>query len=232
MEQEKPITLLGFSGQEETSFGKYFAPLLNIRIEDHISQISRPIGPLETGFDIIIPGEWFMVKHPMSFKGNEIQMKSHICDPESIISYDEIVLDDDEVLWIGSLTTIKAPDSDKLKELVFEEYLKFKNLFGEPQAQKPSTYQTFDHQIQIKGKEASFGPIYHLSEKGLGALREYLDSMLAQEKIAKSDANIGVFIIFVPKPNGKFQLCVDYRKLNAVTIKDPYPLLLVYELRD
>jgi predicted aspartyl protease len=39
-EWEKPITLLGFSGQEETSFGKYFAPLLNLRIEDYIFQIS------------------------------------------------------------------------------------------------------------------------------------------------------------------------------------------------
>jgi hypothetical protein len=37
MEQENPITLLGFSGEEVTSFGKYFAPLLNIRLEDYIS---------------------------------------------------------------------------------------------------------------------------------------------------------------------------------------------------
>jgi hypothetical protein len=45
MEHAKPITLLGFSGQEETSFKKYFTPLLNIRIEDHIPQISCEIGP-------------------------------------------------------------------------------------------------------------------------------------------------------------------------------------------
>jgi hypothetical protein len=36
-----------------------------------------------------------MVEHPMSFEGNEIQVKQHICDPESIISYDETVLDDE-----------------------------------------------------------------------------------------------------------------------------------------
>jgi hypothetical protein len=35
--------LLGFSGQEETSFGKYFAPLINSRIEEHIFQISCEI---------------------------------------------------------------------------------------------------------------------------------------------------------------------------------------------
>ena len=28
----------------------------------------------------------------------------------------------------------------------------------------------------------------------------------------------------VPKKNGKLRVCVDYRKLNAQTIKDPFPL--------
>jgi hypothetical protein len=49
VEQEKPITLLGFLGQEETFIGKYFTPLLNIKIEDQISQVSCEIGPLEMG---------------------------------------------------------------------------------------------------------------------------------------------------------------------------------------
>jgi hypothetical protein len=56
--------------------------------------------------------------------------------------------------------------------------------------------------------------------------------MLAQGKITESDANMGAPIIFIPKPNGKLRLCVDYRGLNAVTIKDPYPLPLMDELRD
>jgi hypothetical protein len=51
MEHEKPITLLGYSGQEELSFGKYFAPLLNIIIEEHRSQVLCEIGPLEKGTD-------------------------------------------------------------------------------------------------------------------------------------------------------------------------------------
>jgi hypothetical protein len=56
MEREKPISLLRFSGQEKTLFGKYFVPLLNIKIKNHVSQVSCKIGPLEKGIDLIIPG--------------------------------------------------------------------------------------------------------------------------------------------------------------------------------
>ena len=30
--------------------------------------------------------------------------------------------------------------------------------------------------------------------------------------------------MIVPKKNGKIRVCVDYRKLNATTITDPFPL--------
>jgi hypothetical protein len=56
--------------------------------------------------------------------------------------------------------------------------------------------------------------------------------MLLQRKITECDANMGAPVIVIPKPNGKLRLYVDYRKLNAVTIKDPYPLPLMDELRD
>jgi hypothetical protein len=53
--------------------------------------------------------------------------------------------------------------------------------------------------------------------------------MLEKGKIMESDANMGAPIIFIPKPNGKLRLCVDYRKLNTVTIKDPFTLPLMDE---
>jgi hypothetical protein len=171
MEREKPISLLGFSGEQETSFGKYFAPFINLRIAEHITQVSCEIGPLEKGVDLIIPGGWFLVEHPMSFEGNEIQVKQHLCDPEWIISYDETLLDDEEAVWIGSLTATQAPNTEQIKEIVPEEYHDYLELFGEPLAQELPPHRSFDYQIGIKeGKEVPFGTIYHLSEKELGAL--------------------------------------------------------------
>jgi hypothetical protein len=34
----------------------------------------------------------------------------------------------------------------------------------------------------------------------------------------------------VPKKNGKLRICIDFRKLNATTKKDPYPLPFIDEM--
>jgi len=34
----------------------------------------------------------------------------------------------------------------------------------------------------------------------------------------------------IPKNNGKLKICVDVKKLNATTKKDPYPLLFIDEV--
>ena len=39
-------------------------------------------------------------------------------------------------------------------------------------------------------------------------------------------------IVVVPKKSGKLRVCVDYRKLNAATIKDPFPMPFVDTLLD
>jgi hypothetical protein len=100
---------------------------------------------LEKGTDLIIAGGWFMVEHLMSFEGNEIHVKQHICNPESIISYDEMVLDDEGVVWIGLLTTTNTPEKKELETIVPEEYDLFMNLFGEPVVQELPSYRLFDH---------------------------------------------------------------------------------------
>jgi hypothetical protein len=70
----------------------------------------------------------------MSFEGNEIQVQQHHCDPESIISFDETLLDEEEPVWVGSLTATQAPSTEQIKEIVPEEYHDYMDLFGEPLA--------------------------------------------------------------------------------------------------
>jgi hypothetical protein len=63
-------------------------------------------------------------------------------------------------------------------------------------------------------------------------LREYLDAALKKGWIRASKSPSAVPILFVLKKDGSDRLCVDYRGLNKVTIKNRYPLPLISELLD
>jgi hypothetical protein len=66
----------------------------------------------------------------------------------------------------------------------------------------------------------------------LKTLSEFLNKTLASSKITRSNFYGATPILFVPKDNGKLRICVDYRGLNKMKIKDKYPLSLMSELRD
>src|SRR5437016_2800653 len=75
--------------------------------------------------------------------------------------------------------------------------------------------------------------MYSLSELELKALREFLDAALTSSKISLSRSSTSAPILFVPKPRGRgLRLCVNYRGLNKITIRNRYPLPLIDELRD
>ena len=91
----------------------------------------------------------------------------------------------------------------------------------------------YDHRINlIEGAEALWGPLYGMSEQELRELREWLDRQVAAGKIVKSSSSAAAPILLVGKPDDSFRLCVDYRALNKVTVKNRYPLPLMTELRE
>ena len=84
----------------------------------------------------------------------------------------------------------------------------------------------------VHGPSPPFGPIYGLSEPELEALRGYIDENLARGSIRHSKSPTGAPILFLKKKDGLLRLCVDYRGLNRVTIRNRYPLPLIPELPD
>lgn len=89
-------------------------------------------------------------------------------------------------------------------------------------------YGLFDYEIRIKeGKEPTFRLIYQLLLLEMKTLRKYIEENLKKGYIQKSLLSAGYPIIFVPKKGGELRLCVDYRHLNEITIKDRHLLPLI-----
>ena len=96
-----------------------------------------------------------------------------------------------------------------------------------------SQYKSWDHKISLMLEISSkIGPIYTLFYTQLETLRNYLDKNLKKGFIREAKTTVGFLILFVLKKDGKFRLCVNYRKLNTITIKDKYPLPNIGKFQD
>lgn len=111
----------------------------------------------------------------------------------------------------------------------------FLSLFDRSQASHLPEHRSWDHEINLRpnedGKEPDlpWGPLYAMSRDELVLLRKTLLDLLDKNFIRVSQSPAAAPILFVKKPGGGLRFCVDYRKLNALTVKDRYPLPLIQE---
>jgi hypothetical protein len=63
-------------------------------------------------------------------------------------------------------------------------------------------------------------------------VNKMIDDMLTHRIISKSNSPLASPVVIVKKKDGSNRFCVDYRKLNNITIKDNYPIPLIEETLD
>lgn len=86
-----------------------------------------------------------------------------------------------------------------------------------------------DYKFSIQLTESS-KPFYYTprrlsSEKG--EVRRIINDLLQRQIIRPSTSNFSSPIVLTKKKNNTYRLCVDYRSLNKITVKDRYPLPLI-----
>ena len=69
-----------------------------------------------------------------------------------------------------------------------------------------------------------------MSPTELRELKKQLQELIESGFIRPSLSSWGVPVLFVKKKDGSLRMCIDYRTLNNVTIKNKYPLLRIDDL--
>ena len=90
-----------------------------------------------------------------------------------------------------------------------------------------------DHRIELEPHTSPPSrPTYRLSPTELDELRKQLEDLTQHGFIQPSRSPFGAPVLFVKKKGGELRMCVDYRALNKITIKNKYPLPRIDELLD
>ncbi|GKF92240.1 putative reverse transcriptase domain-containing protein [Tanacetum coccineum] len=73
---------------------------------------------------------------------------------------------------------------------------------------------------------------YQLAPSEMKSLSEQLQELSNKGFIRPSSSPWGAPVLFVKKKDGSFRMCIDYRELNKLTVKNLYPLPRIDDLFD
>ena len=100
----------------------------------------------------------------------------------------------------------------------------------------PKTFppkRAIDHRIElILGLKPLSKAPYKMSPMELAEMRKQLIELLDASYIQPSKAPYGAPVLFQKKHDGSLRMCVDYRALNKVTVKNKYLVPLIQDLFD
>jgi transposase InsO family protein len=124
------------------------------------------------------------------------------------------------------------PDNlDLLRARLPPVYQAYQDVFSKAAADQLPKHQFYDHKIVLtEPLPNAYSALYKQSVEELEATKKYLQDNLEKGFIEHSRSPFASPILCVRKANGDLRVCVDYRKLNAITRKDAYPIPRIDEL--
>jgi hypothetical protein len=180
------------------------------------------------------------INHEIRFNQEVPRKRIKITAVDKAECYQLLADPDNDILVIGA-KEIGTPDiqiKEEIKEPKIPQELapilkEYKDVFPEELPEGLPPKRTVDHKIDlIAGAEPTWRAIYQLAKPEFEALKKELDELLARGAIRPSKSPFGAPILFVKKKDGSYRMCIDYRELNEITIKNRYPLPLIQEIFD
>ncbi|GKA38853.1 putative reverse transcriptase domain-containing protein, partial [Tanacetum coccineum] len=197
-------TVLFDSGADFSFISTKFAPLLNVK-----PSIVSP------GFDVLVGMDWLS------------KNKAEIVCHEKVV---RIPLEGGEVLRVQGERTLggtktlmitKAEESELSDISIVQDFV---DVFPEDLSRLPPQRQV-EFQIDlIPGATPVAKSPYRLAPSEMQELFEKLQELQDKGFIRPSHSPWGSPVLFVKKKDDSMRMCIDYRELNKLTVKNCYPL--------
>ena len=127
-------------------------------------------------------------------------------------------------------TLASKSTTDPTKKLL-TEYHDFFDVFPQADSDILLLHCPYDHKIPlIEKKTPPWGLLYSMSQDELKVLKKYLKKNPSKGFIRASSSLATFSVLFAHKLRSGLQFCVDYKQLNAMTIKNQYSLPLIKEI--
>ncbi|GJZ64275.1 putative reverse transcriptase domain-containing protein [Tanacetum coccineum] len=136
-------------------------------------------------------------------------------------------------IFLAHVTMKKAEDNSKEKRLEDVPIVQdFPEVFPEDLSGIPPTRQV-EFQIDLMHGAAPVARApYRLAPSEMKELSNQLKELSDKGFIRPSSSPWGALVLFVKKKDGSFRMCIDYRELNKLTVKNRYPLPRIDDLFD
>ena len=199
------------------------------------------------GYDMILGMDWLEQWGEMlcqwkqkwiQFLYNGQVVKLQGLFPSDVVELHEISLEEvmafhqENEIWAAAMvspdTSMVSADTPAALLPLLEQ---FNDIFVEPKALPPE--RTYDHAIHLlPGAVPINSRPYRYSPLQKDEIERQVQDMIAAGIITPSLSPFASPVLLVKKKDGTCRFCVDYRKLNALTIKSKFPLPVVDELLD
>ncbi|GJV34560.1 putative reverse transcriptase domain-containing protein [Tanacetum coccineum] len=245
-------TTLFDSGADYSFVSTTFIPLLGIEPSDlgfsyEIEITSRQLVEIDKvirGFKLEIEGHVFDIKLIL-FRNSSFDViigmdclsnhKAEIICHEMVV---RIPLLDEKVLKViggrpeekmGHLVSAKAKEQKREELVVVRDFLE---VFPDDLLQLPPIREIkFPIELVLGAIPVAKSP-YRLAPSEMEELPGQLKELQDKGFIPPSSSPWGAPVMFVKKKDGSFRMCIDYRELNKLTIKNRYPVPRIDDLFD
>lgn len=107
----------------------------------------------------------------------------------------------------------------------------YQDLFEDPKTLPPQ--RSYDHAIPlVPGSVPINSRPYHYSPHHKTEIENQVQQLLQSGLIEHSHSPFASPVLLVKKKDGSWRFCVDYRKLNTMTIKNRFPMPIIEEILD